>query len=208
MSIPLILFAKAPVPGKVKTRLQTDCSAEQAAEIAKVLMQQTVASAKRYWPGEVVLYVWPDEKHEFLQHLITEYKLKAYVQAEGDLGRKMHHALSERGYPAVVMGCDVPHCPECIYHQAYQVISQGENVIGPSIDGGYYLLGLQQAYSILFENMQWGVDSVLAETLSRAQANDVELHKLPELNDIDEWGDLQQIAPQLPALASFLRNKP
>ena len=65
MSIPLILFAKAPVAGKVKTRLQPDCSAEQAAEIAKVLMEQTIKNAKQYWAGDVWLYVWPSAEHDF-----------------------------------------------------------------------------------------------------------------------------------------------
>lgn len=205
MSIPLILFAKAPVAGQVKTRLQTHCSAEQAAEIAKILMEQTISSAKQYWPSDIFLYVWPDAEHDFLQRIINKNQLNVGIQANGDLGDKMHHALTEQGYPAAVMGCDVPHCPEQVYQQAYQLLQQGENVIGPSLDGGYYLLGLQQAQADLFKDMQWGGDTVLSKTLSKAGKIKLGLQSLPALNDIDEWSDLLEIAPQIPPLNRLLK---
>ena len=207
MNIPLILFAKAPVPGRVKTRLQTHCSPERAAKIAEILMEQTVKSAKQFWPGAVYLYVWPDAQHVFLKHLINENQLQVGMQTDGDLGFKMQCALNEQGYPAVVMGCDVPHCPKSVFEESYQLIEQGENVIGPSEDGGYYLLGLQQSQPELFADMQWGAESVLKKTMDKADRLRLNLKSLMELNDVDEWSDLLKIAPKIPSLASFLRDE-
>ena len=204
--IPLLLFAKAPIPGQVKTRLQTHCSAEQAADIARILMEASIQQATRHWPGTVYLSVWLDHEHEFFKKMQARYPIRMSRQREGDLGIKMQLALQDHGYPAAVMGCDAPQITAQTLRKAHQLLCHGKSVIGPSEDGGYYLLGLAQACDTLFQDQQWGSSSVLNQTLRTAAGIQFELSLLDSLNDVDEWSDLVQAAAELPALADYLQS--
>lgn len=206
-SIPLLLFAKAPIPGKVKTRLMSNCSAEQAAEIAQLLMEASIQKACEFWPGEVYLSAWLDLEHIFFTQMRQRYPISIMQQCEGDLGEKMRQALAEYGYPSAVMGCDAPHMLPSALAQAYEGLRSGEPVIGPSEDGGYYFLGLCRDADTLFLDMPWGTDQVLDETLSRAHSIDLALNKLPELNDVDEWQDLLSVAQKVPSLQAYLQTQ-
>ena len=109
----LILFAKQPRPGAVKTRMIPEYTAEQAAEIAACLIRATVELAVSSWPGEVHLYGAPDADHPLFHALAGEFRLKLASQAEGDLGARMYRALRDgvaRQGSAAVLGCAVPHC--------------------------------------------------------------------------------------------------
>ena len=204
-SIPLLLFAKAPIPGKVKTRLMSDCSAEQAAEIAQLLMEASIQKACEFWPGEVYLSASLDLDHIFFVQMQQRYPISITQQCEGDLGEKMRHALAEFGYPCAVMGCDAPHVLPSALEQAYESLDAGESVIGPSEDGGYYFLGLCRDYNLLFSNMPWGSNQVLENTLLRACSIDLSLTELPKLNDVDEWQDLLSAAHNIPSMQTYLQ---
>ena len=206
-NIPLILFAKAPIAGRVKTRLQSHCSPQQASEIAEILLEQSIIKTTQTWPGEVSLSVWLDHEHSVIQRLQESYRIKLVQQCAGDLGAKMHDALERFGYPAAVMGCDVPHIPNENLIRAHECLIRGDSVIGPSDDGGYYLLGLNRPQEKLFLDMEWGVSSVLENTLHRADAVGHTLSHLDALNDIDEWNDLLQAAQHLPLLMDYLQNQ-
>lgn len=205
--IPLILFAKAPIAGKVKTRLQSHCSPKQASEIAKILLEESVIKTTQAWPGKVFLSVWLDHEHEFIRCLVKRYPIKLVQQCAGDLGVKMADALERFGYPAAVMGCDVPQASDHSLVQAHEYLSQGDSVIGPSKDGGYYLLGLQAAQMAIFNDMKWGVATVWQNTLERADDTGLSFSRLDVLNDIDEWSDLLLAAQQLPSLARYLEEE-
>lgn len=202
--IPLLLFAKAPIAGKVKTRLQPHCSTQQSAEIAQILLQITAARATQYWPGLVVLSVGLNKDHPSLQSIAHCHQIELVAQCEGDLGAKMHHAFERYGYPAAVMGCDAPHFDASVLSAAHAELEAGNNVIGPSEDGGYYLLGLQQSAPSIFENVNWGGEQVFADTLKNADRELIKFHRLTELNDIDRWADVQSVADKLPALKAYL----
>lgn len=202
--IPLVLFAKAPVAGAVKTRLQPQCTAEQCADIASILLTETVRKACKYWPGNVVLAVWPDLQNPFLRHLADEYGLIMHQQVDGDLGEKMHASLLHFGYPAAVIGCDTPQISAADLQLAHQNLAEGLEVIGPSNDGGYYFLGLNNPAPDLFAQMPWGGNCVLSTTLDRALATGRTLQLLSCLNDIDTWQDL--ITSELPALQAYTKT--
>ena len=202
--IPLFLFAKAPIPGKVKTRLQSHCSAEQAAKIACILLEESIRTVTKYWPGKLYLSVWLDSEHSFFERMQQQYSIELVLQCDGDLGAKMQNALARLGYPAVVMGCDAPHTSEQTLQAAYQGLLDGQSVIGPSEDGGYYLLGLNEPADFLFKGVAWGQESVLAQTLASAKQHQLELLQLDALNDVDEWRDLVKVADLLPALMEYL----
>jgi len=205
--IPLILFAKAPIAGKVKTRLQSHCSPEQASEIAKILLEESILKTTQAWPGKVLLSIWLDHEHEFIQQMQQRYRIELVQQCEGDLGAKMANMLTRFGYPSVVMGCDVPQISGEVLASAYDYLCRGKSVIGPSNDGGYYLLGLQRPQPEIFVDMEWGVDTVLANTLQRAKEVELDLTELAILNDIDEWSDLLLAVRQLSNLENYLKHE-
>lgn len=202
--IPLLLFAKAPISGQVKTRLMSHCSADQAAKIAEILIEQSLKLAIDVWPGKVLLGVWGAQEHPFIIEMLERYDVQLLPQVSGDLGQKMSAAFSQVGYPAAILGCDVPHIPAATLRDAYQRLIDGGNVIGPSEDGGYYLIGLSEACPSIFQNIEWGGDSVLAKTLESAAQAQLDTRLLAELFDIDRWQDVIRAAEQLDALNQFV----
>lgn len=201
IQLPLIIFAKAPIAGQVKTRLQSHCSAAQAAEIAEILLSQTLHKATQAWPGRVILSVSLDSDHPLFRQMQQRYGVDVAVQCEGDLGAKMLGAFEEFGYPAAIIGADAPHVQSTALQQAHHALLDGRDVLGPSLDGGYYLLGLSQVQATLFSDMPWGGCDVLGITQQRAQR---EFTQLEPLNDVDHWPDVLQTAQQLPELAAYL----
>jgi rSAM/selenodomain-associated transferase 1 len=202
--IPLILFAKQPEPGLVKTRLQPELSLEQAAEVAKILLNKSIELAIQAWQGEVILAVWPDLQHAEIERVLAKYSIHAIQQVEGDLGTKMFQAMQQFGYPCAVMGCDVPHCQPEVLKKTYENMQSGRNVIGPTQDGGYYLLGLQSQHQELFDLNAWGGDTVLAKTLHKAEALGMTFEVLEELQDIDSYTDLCAASVLVPELKQFV----
>ncbi len=199
----LILFAKQPLAGQVKTRLAQVCGAERAAEIAAVLIRETVALAADNWPGEVYLCGAPDARHPLFEHLAADLHVHLAAQGEGDLGERMFGSLRrgiERCGAAAVMGCDVPRCDAGTLEDAYETLARGGSVIGPAMDGGFYFIGLQRAEPALFSGVDWGGNLVLNETQARARAAGIEFHTLASLRDIDTWEDLICVARYYPVL--------
>jgi len=187
--IPLFLFAKAPIAGKVKTRLQSHCSAEQAADIAEILLEESIKRATQSWPGEVFLSVWLDDQHPFIQRMLSRYSINLVQQCGGDLGEKMQHTFMRAHYPAAIMGCDAPHIAGTTLIAAYDALLGGESVIAPSIDGA---------------GPAWGSDTVLETTLYNATQINLELTQLAALNDVDEWPDLLDAADHISNLKDYL----
>ena len=202
--IPLVVFAKAPQAGSVKTRLHSHCSPAQAAEIAKILLQQTIEKTQAAWPGQILLSVWPNLQDPCLQQLAERYQLSMTTQANGDLGEKMAAAFERFGYPAAIIGSDAPHILGDSLVEAHDLLASGENVIGPSEDGGYYLLGLQQASPRLFADVAWGGDTVLATTLDGARQQNLKIEQIAPLNDVDTWADLVAVTDLIPQLREYL----
>lgn len=203
----LFVFAKQPVPGLVKTRLQPEHSPERAAEIATLLIRETVGLAVSTWPGQVYLCGAPTANHPLFEDLARTYDIEMVDQGEGDLGQRMHRALAfgiEEHGAAAVLGCDVPHCPWEELDEASEVLGQGRSVLGPTDDGGYYLIGLTTPYIELFEEMAWGKPTVLLETLRRAEERAIEFTLLTSLRDIDTAVDLWLAAQRYEPLRRFL----
>ncbi len=129
--------------------------------------------------------------------MLTEWlgeKYEMFPQVAGDLGQKMRGAfdtLFDMGYQSVIIvGSDLPLMDVQTIQQAFQCLSQVDMVIGPSSDGGYYLMGLKKTIPDLFENMEWSTSAVLPETLRRARRNGLRIDLLAEQKDIDRYEDL------------------
>jgi len=202
--IPLLVFAKAPVPGKVKTRLQSHCTAEQAAAIARILLESTLEKVCKFWPGPVLISTWLDETHPALMALAEEHKVEIVSQVNGDLGTKMRESFFDYGYPMAIIGSDAPHIKPDSLVEAHQILASGNSVIGPSDDGGYYLIGLNEGADTIFEDHSWGDDSVLSSTLSKCDSIGLSPNQLEPLQDIDTWSDLLAAKGEVPSLDEYL----
>jgi len=193
----LILMAKCPVPGQVKTRLMPAMNAERAAQVATILIERSVRLASDAWPGPVWLFAWPTVDHHLFRLLTQTTRIRLGVQSTGDLGEKMANAIGKfttQGIATAVMGCDVPHCPPDTLRLASELLEHGNNVIGPSMDGGYYLVGLQKCRYELFTDIKWGSNDVLQATLAAAGRAGIEFTRLQVLQDIDRYEDLKHLS--------------
>lgn len=203
----LLIFAKQPIPGQIKTRLQPDYSTEKSAEIAAFMIRATVELAISSWPGDVMLYASPDIEHPLFRQLARDFRLSLAPQAEGDLGAKMLSAIREgiaMGARTAIMGCDVPQCGWDVIDQANDWLARGKNVIGPTEDGGYYFIGLQQACPDLFGDIPWSSNQVLPMTLARSNKLGIEFELLTKLRDVDTANDLWIAAQKYEPLKKFL----
>lgn len=207
MEAELILFAKTPVAGEVKTRLVPELGERGAAAFATALVEETVRRATATWPGTVRLQVWPDADHPCFARLRDAHGLEVTLQSGGDLGGRMFNALNEaheRGAAAAVMGCDVPHCPPETYRTAHAFLSQGRAVIGPSDDGGYYLIGMTPPHPECFNRIKWGGSKVFDTTLKRASRAGIDLIVLQPLGDLDTPADIEALRENEPELVERL----
>lgn len=207
MGTELILFARTPRPGEAKTRMIPDLGEQGAADLAAALLEESVRRSVEIWPGTVSLQVWPDTGHECLDLIQRRHGIPVSVQAEGNLGTKMLEALNPahgRGHAAAVMGCDVPHCPAETLRAAHAFLARGRSVIGPSSDGGYYLIGINPPDPGCFERINWGGARVFDTTLKRAARAGIHLIVLQQLNDIDTMADLEALRETHPDLVDRL----
>ena len=185
----LIIFTRRPELGKVKTRLAKDTSDEVALAVYKDLLVHTHQITKDI---DVEKWVFYTDEIEF-DDIWDEGNYMKMIQAEGDLGAKMQSAFF-KGFGAgyfeiVIIGSDIDTLSKEIIEDAFEQV-QEQTVIGPSEDGGYYLLGLEEPRTDVFVNKKWGTDSVLRDTLLDL-ANE-EISFLDELNDIDTLNDIEE----------------
>jgi len=204
----LHILARQPLAGTTKTRLQTHCSAEQAAEIASVLLQETVAVVCRSWPGQIFLHGSPDCHHPLFATLAEQYPLQLADQQGHDLGQIQASALNlslAGGYPAAVIGCDLPDLEVSLLEDVCKRLQGEESLLGLSPDGGYYLLGVQYLPSGLLQHIHWSSTEVSSQLLHNARLCQLEIAcDLPMVNDVDTWQDLQTAIVTNPGLGHRL----
>lgn len=202
----LLIFCKAPVPGQVKTRLQPELSAEQAASAHIELTQMTLARAFEKPLCPVELYCSPDTEHPFFKQCAEQYPVSLATQRGDDLGIRMLYAFNESlaSYRhALLIGCDCPSLTIADLTYAFEALQSGyDAVLAPAEDGGYVLLGMNEPQPVLFENMVWVNATVMAE--SRRRATEAKL-KICELNtqwdvdDIKDWRRFRAAVETLPS---------
>ena len=189
---PLIIFAKAPVPGQVKTRLIPALGPEGACALYQKLLRHTLEQT-RDWPGERLLYCAPDTQDPLLQTLALEHQLTLRTQQGDDLGERMARALAEHSGGALLIGTD---CPLLDYNHlttAQQALIEHDVVIIPSEDGGYVLIGQRTPHPAPFTRMRWSHAHVLRDTRTRLHDAGLTLWLGPTLWDLDEPQDLPRL---------------
>lgn len=192
----LIVFAKAPVPGRVKTRLTPYLSEEQAADLYEAFLRDALALYDEL-PVDVRLYVpRPGQIPEDL--LVRPGSMRLFRQRGEGLGRRMRNAFEETlddGYArAIITGTDHPTLPIEVFEKAFRSL-KGECAIciGPSEDGGYYLFGMNAFFPEVFEGMTYSHSNVYEQTQERIASLGVRVRVLPEWFDVDTPGALRRL---------------
>lgn len=185
----LIIFTRNPELGKCKTRLAKTVGDEVALEIYKHLLQHTANISKDIKADRYVFYSEIIRKEDLWDSAFFRKKL----QKGNHLGMRMQNAfteLLEMSYEKVaIIGSDLLDLDAELVNDAYALLDFNDVVIGPAIDGGYYLLAMKNLHPSLFEHKEWGTETVLNDTLIDLQNSKV--HLLKELNDIDTFEDMQ-----------------
>ncbi|WP_447969685.1 TIGR04282 family arsenosugar biosynthesis glycosyltransferase [Nitrospira sp. M1] len=192
----LIVFAKSPVPGSVKTRLCPPLTPDEAATLHGSLVMDTLERTKNLQGVDRILACAPSQQHPFFQAVSARQHIALWEQIpDDDLGARMAHAFSEaftKNYTnAVMIGSDLPTISSEIIQQAVQGLRKHDVVIGPSHDGGYYLIGLKKPNPELFFDIPWSTHQVTALTKQKASDLGLSLTLLPVQRDLDTIEDLQ-----------------
>lgn len=186
-----IVFCKAPVAGKVKTRLQPQYSPEQAADIHTAMATCVIERALHLYPQTWVAA--DDPHHSFFQ----QFDATVLPQGEGDLGSRMNR-LAERAFTygargVLLLGTDSPHMSVARMQCAIRLLRDYDVVLGPVEDGGYDLLAMRRHEKGLFRNISWGTASVLDETMKRVAEQRLSCRCLSMGFDVDTADDLARL---------------
>jgi uncharacterized protein len=185
MTNKLIILAKRPNLGFVKTRLAREVGDDRALAIYNLMLHHLLDWTKEfsttvYWTGDGDIGHSVDSKE----------------QTSGDLGERIHQALIAElmlAQVGVVIGVDCPELDAAHIRCAFSLLKNHDVVIGPALDGGYYLIGMRNAHKALFHQMEWSTNRVFSETLKRCRQLGLSIATLPQLSDVDEWSDIAEM---------------
>jgi rSAM/selenodomain-associated transferase 1 len=194
----IVIFAKAPVAGAVKTRLIPALGAQGAANLALRMLKHTITQAVAAGAGPVELCVSPSPIASVWQSFALPDNVSWSDQGDGDLGTRMARAVmrvTEAGEAIVLMGADCPELTATQLRHAVDSLQHYDATMLPTTDGGYVLLGLKRFDPALFTGIEWSTPSVAAETLSRLAQLGWKVQHHPAVHDIDRPDDLQYLPP-------------
>ena len=193
-----LVFGKRPAAGQVKTRLTPPLPPDEAAAVYEACLHDVVTLCARE-RARVELWYHADPQAE--EYFAYEFPhLTIAEQGSGHLGEKMRDAIArsfaDGAQRVLVIGSDVPTLPEATLHAALQGLRDAEMVIGPTLDGGYYLIGFAHEVwpraQMLFDDVEWSTDAVFRTTIERAAHAGIDLRVLPGWYDVDTIDDLRQ----------------
>jgi len=192
----IVVFAKAPAPGKVKTRLVPALGEEGAAQLARRMLEDTWREAAAVHVADAELCVDPEPGSEAWSAQLPQGAVTVTTQGEGDLGERLSRA-AERvlggGQRVLLIGTDYPGLTTRRLVDACLELESHETVIHPTFDGGYALLGLNRFDPSIFSGIEWSTSSVARETMGRIKALGWSCHLGATLQDIDEPEDLEAL---------------
>ncbi len=189
----LLIFIKNPELGKAKTRLAATIGDEKALEVYKQLLNHTRITVKQVNANRQVHYSSFIDDNDEWNTGFFERKLQ---NQSLDLGVRMASAFTsafaEGNSSVLIIGSDLPHLSAELIEEGFDQLQKNDVVIGPSDDGGYYLLGMNSMHNTLFENKKWSTNSVLKETIESVEELNLGYHLLPSLFDVDTEADLER----------------
>lgn len=208
----LIVMAKRPSPGYTKTRLSPPLSIEQAARLYECFLQDTLALMRRVTEADPAIAYIPAGDRLYFEALAPDFQL--LVQVGANLGERLDsvsQGFLDLGYQRVVLiNSDGPTLPINYLHSAFKtLLADRDIVIGPSDDGGYYLIGMKKPIPRLLRSVQMSTPDVLADTLKLAAEVALDVHLLPSWYDVDDAETFQRLLTELKTIpertAAFTR---
>ncbi len=213
LSESVIIFAKFPEEGKVKTRLAKTIGYEKATTIYKELAEHSFTEVKKLNTVSRYLFFKNESNREKISKWVG-LGFSFYLQSNGNLGEKMKNAFSKvftkGSNKTIIIGSDLPDISKSLISKAFKDLDNNDIIIGPSKDGGYYLLGMNKFYPELFDNISWSTELVLKQTIAKVRSLSLKFTLLKELNDIDtiedivEWQNRSNIEEEIITLKSKL----
>ena len=186
----LIIFVKAPRLGFVKTRLAKTLGDQASLAAYRQLVDSLLRNLSTL--TDVQLRFSPGDATSEIRHWLQP-SWTAVAQGDGDLGQRLQAAFAQSfatgAQRVVIIGSDCPAVTETDIQTAWQELQDSHVVLGPAVDGGYWLVGLNRPQPALFENISWSTDSVLAETLESARKNNLRVTLLKRRRDVDTEAD-------------------
>jgi rSAM/selenodomain-associated transferase 1 len=192
----LLVVAKRPTPGQTKTRLCPPLTPHQAASLYDCFLRDTLDTMRQVSDAQHVIGYLPEDAADYFRQLAPDMGLA--FQRGDTLGERLDHLLTEAltngSRKAVVMDSDSPTLPAAYLRQAFALLEEVDVVLGPTRDGGYYLIGLKQPQPHLLRQVQMSTPHVLSETLALAESTGLAVSLLPAWYDVDTISDLHQLA--------------
>ena len=200
----IVIFAKAPTPGRCKTRLARGVGNIRAARIYRAMLEHAVATLTAAAPGRVILSCAPDTRHPLFKRLARRYGVTCYRQAQGDLGTRMADGIrrgldSKPRGPVLVVGSDQPELGGAWLAHARSALSrEGKTAwMAPTEDGGYWAIGLDRHTPRVFRGPHWSTPRVSTATRTGMMRLGFDHAEIAPHNDIDELRDWQRLTPRL-----------
>ncbi|XKE44733.1 TIGR04282 family arsenosugar biosynthesis glycosyltransferase [Halomonas organivorans] len=195
LTLRLAVLAKAPVRGRVKTRLIPALGTEAATRLHERLLRRTLAVALATTAAErITLWTALDHAHPLFRTLADRHGFRLAPQPEGDLGVRMHHALSAEPGAGLLVGSDCPVLTPALLKRCWAALATAEAVCLPAEDGGYALIGARCSDPALFHDIDWGSGRVMAQTRRRAEALGWRLASPAVVWDLDRPQDVARLA--------------
>jgi len=193
--VQVAVFAKAPIPGEVKSRLVPLLGQADAAELHATLVRRALATAREARIGPVSLWCTPETGHPFFAACAAAFDVSLQEQRGGHLGERMARAferLLDSG-PALLVGSDCPALRADDLRAAAGSLATHDVVIQPAEDGGYVLVGLWKAVPGIFEGVRWGESNVMRDTRSRLRSAGATWREMPVRWDVDRPEDYRRL---------------
>lgn len=191
----LIIFTRYPQSGKTKTRLIPALGEEGAANLQRQMTEYTVSKVKKFQSSAAISFEirFAGGDLQLMQNWLGT-ELNYQLQGEGDLGKRMKNsflsAFNQGAQEVITIGIDCPGVNAQLLAEAFEKIRNCDLLLGPAVDGGYYLIGLKRAIEELFINIDWGTAKVLQQTVDIAQQFNLSVAYLQTLADVDRPEDL------------------
>jgi uncharacterized protein len=200
----IIVFAREPIPGSTKTRLGARIGARNAASLADAFTQDALAKVCELRLPLVIAASATSalQDNRYFRSLARRFNAALIDQEQGNLGVRMARVLTAFATSgALLVGTDTPSLPTSALRRAATLIRRNHVVLGPSLDGGYYLVGIRGTVPDMFRGIRWGGPRVWQQTRARLVRLGIRPALAPTWYDIDRWGDLMVLAEELRRLA-------
>ena len=193
MAPSLVVIAKEPVPGRVKTRLVPPCTPEQAASLALAALQDTLDAALASQPAGRRVLVLDGEPGRWLPD-----GFEVVAQRGDGLAERLAAAFGDAGGPAFLVGMDTPQVTPALLDAGLEALERGDATFGPALDGGYWAIGLRRPDRAVFADVPMSEDTTGAVQRARLAALGLRTVTLPPLRDFDTIGDARAVAAEAP----------